>query len=109
MGLALASNANRWADPEGVETMPIRSLQDAMEEIARQDNALKVIEQLAEAWSKSTVYDVQKAFQNIADVAKSAQPRVQADDCPSCAGSGKKEIGGMLLTCLACDGTGNRR
>lgn len=40
---------------------------------------------------------------------KSAQQSVQADDCPSCAGSGKKEIGGMLLTCLACDGTGNRR
>lgn len=38
-----------------------------------------------------------------------AQQSVQADDCPSCAGSGKKEIGGMLLTCLACDGTGNRR
>jgi hypothetical protein len=34
---------------------------------------------------------------------------VQADDCPSCAGSGKKEIGGMLLMCLACNGTGNRR
>lgn len=38
-----------------------------------------------------------------------AQHSVQADDCPSCAGSGKKEVGGMLLTCLACDGTGNRR
>lgn len=38
-----------------------------------------------------------------------AQQSVQADDCPSCAGSGKKEVGGMLLTCLACDGTGNRR
>ena len=38
-----------------------------------------------------------------------SQQSVQADDCPSCAGSGRKEIGGMLLTCLACDGTGNRR
>lgn len=38
-----------------------------------------------------------------------SQQSVQSDDCPSCAGSGKKEIGGMLLTCLACDGTGNRR
>ncbi len=40
---------------------------------------------------------------------QAAQQSVQSDDCPSCAGSGKKEIGGMLLTCLACDGTGNRR
>ena len=38
-----------------------------------------------------------------------AQQSVQSGDCPSCAGSGKKEVGGMLLTCLACDGTGNRR
>lgn len=42
-------------------------------------------------------------------IEKAAQQSVQSDDCPSCAGSGKKEIGGMLLTCLACDGTGNRR
>jgi hypothetical protein len=47
-----------------------------MEEIARQDNALKVIEQLAEAWAGSTVYDVQKAFQNIVAVAKSAQQKM---------------------------------
>lgn len=59
--------------------MPIRSLQDAMEVIARQDNALKVIEQLAEAWANRTVYDVQKAFQNIAEVAKSAQPLCAVD------------------------------
>lgn len=39
----------------------------------------------------------------------SAQQSVQADECPSCAGSGRKEVGGMLLTCLACDGTGIRR
>ena len=67
--------------------MAIRSLQDAMEEIARQDNALKVIEQLAEAWAGSTVYDVQKAFQNIAAVAKSAQPLRAVDvaeSCPNC-------------------------
>lgn len=38
-----------------------------------------------------------------------SQHNVQSDDCPSCIGSGKKEIGGTLLTCLACDGTGNRR
>lgn len=38
-----------------------------------------------------------------------AEQSVQADECPSCAGSGRKEVGGMLLTCLACDGTGIRR
>lgn len=42
-------------------------------------------------------------------VAQDAAQQAETDDCPSCAGSGKKEIGGMLLTCLVCDGTGTRR
>jgi len=73
-----------------------------MAEIARQDNALRVIEQLAETWSGLTVYDVQKAFQNIVAVAKSAQPQRALDGLWDCANCDNRQIGGSFSECPNC-------